>query len=102
MLSVDKKYYIRFDEIPPNGKSKIYAHGEPIGEEIGVSTYECVPVNGEYRILIPKKPTHNTFDDLHYFLAYFTGNKYLIFGTEMGTGSDGEPLLKDVTIIKKL
>lgn len=36
------KLYIRFGEIPPTGKSKIYASGEPIGEELGVSVYRAV------------------------------------------------------------
>ena len=36
-------------------------------------------------------------------IAYFTGNKYLVTGDLLDeTGTDGEPLIKNVKILKKL
>lgn len=38
-----------------------------------------------------------------YNVKYFTGNKYLVTGDLLDeTGTDGEPLIKNVKILKKL
>lgn len=38
-----------------------------------------------------------------YHIEYFTGNKYLVTGDLLDeTGIDGEPLIKNVKILKKL
>lgn len=45
----------------------------------------------------------NTSDDFIYNVKYFTGNKYLVTGDLLDeTGTDGEPLIKNVKILKKL
>ena len=37
------------------------------------------------------------------FIKYFTGNKYLVTGDLLDeTSTDGEPLIKNVKILKKL
>ena len=43
------------------------------------------------------------FNDFIKNVAYFTGNKYLVTGDLLDeTGTDGEPLIKNVKILKKL
>lgn len=43
------------------------------------------------------------FNDFIYNVKYFTGNKYLVTGDLLDeTGTDGEPLIKNVKILKKL
>ena len=45
------KEYIRFGEIPDNERSGIYNNeGELIGRERGVSCYECICFNNQYRV----------------------------------------------------
>lgn len=43
------------------------------------------------------------FNGFIYHIKYFTGNKYLVTGDLLDeTGTDGEPLIKNVKILKKL
>lgn len=37
-MALNKKYYIRFGEIPENEESSIYKHRTLIGHEVGVGT----------------------------------------------------------------
>ena len=70
-----KKLYYRFGDIPEDGYSSIWRIDELIGKEKGVSVYE----------------------------AYYYGSRYLVTGDLLDErGSDGEPLIKNVKIIKKL
>lgn len=60
------KEYIRFGEIPDDECSGIYNNeGELVGKERGVSYYECICFNNQYRILLPYKPTRYTCITLH-------------------------------------
>lgn len=97
------KKYIRFGEIPKNERSGIYAgDAGKIGEEIGVSCYDCVCINEEYRVLLPSCPSRYTCPTLHnLYDAYIGGeiNMYIITGREVGKGTDNEPLLIDVKIL---
>lgn len=42
------KEYIRFGSIPKNERSGIYRTEEKIGEEQGVSVYDCIVIDGNY------------------------------------------------------
>ena len=60
-------------------------------------------VNGTYSPVIPFPTNEKAFNDFIYHIGYFTGNKYLVTGDLLDeTGTDGEPLIKNVKIIKKL
>lgn len=100
------KEYIRFGEIPDDECSGIYNNeGELIGKERGVSYYECICFNNQYRILLPYKPTRYTCITLHnLYEQYFEGNinMYLITEFKVGYGSDNEPLLKNIQVLKKI
>lgn len=100
------KEYIRFGEIPDNERSGIYNNkGELIGRERGVSYYECICFNNQYRVLLPYRPTRYTCVTLHnLYEQYFDGdiNMYIVAGIVVGYGSDNEPLLRNVKVVKKL
>lgn len=83
----------------------MYLEGEEkIGEENGVSVYEAHKnINGTYSSVLPFPTNEMAFNDFIEHIAYFTGNKYLVIGDLLDeTGTDGEPLIKNVKILKKL
>ena len=92
--------FYRFDEIPKNEKSCIWRGGE----EKGGSVYEAHKnINGIYSPVLPFPTNEMAFNDFIYNVKYFTGNKYLVTGDLLDeTGTDGEPLIKNVKILKKL
>lgn len=91
-------------EIPKNEKSCIWRGEEKIGEEPGVSVYEAHKnINGTYSPVLPFPTNEMAFNDFIGHIAYFTGNKYLVTGDLLDeTGTNGEPLIKNVKILKKL
>ena len=96
--------FYRFGEIPKNEKSCIWRGEEKIGEEPGVSVYEAHKnINGTYSPVLPFPTNEKAFNDFIHHIEYFTGNKYLVTGDLLDeSGTDGEPLIKNVKIIKKL
>lgn len=96
--------FYRFGEIPKNEKSCIWKCNEKVGEEPGVSVYEAHKnINGTYSPILPFPTNEMAFNDFIYNVKYFTGNKYLVTGDLLDeTGTDGEPLIKNVKILKKL
>lgn len=60
-------------------------------------------MNGTYSPVLPFSTNEMAFNDFIYNVKYFTGNKYLVTGNLLDeTGTDGEPLIKNVKILKKL
>lgn len=96
--------FYRFDEIPKNEKSYIWRGEEKIGKENGMSVYEAHKnINGTYSPVLPFPISEIAFNSFIYYIKYFTGNKYLVTGDLLNeTGTDGEPLIKNVKILKKL
>lgn len=87
-------------EILKNEKSCIWKCNEKVGEEPGV--YEAHKnINGTYSPVLPFPTNEMAFNDFIYNVKYFTGNKYLVTG-DLLDGTDGEPLIKNVKILKKL
>ena len=96
--------FYRFGEIPKNGKSCIWKGDEKIGEEPGVSVYEAHKnINGTYSPVLPFPTNEKAFNDFIYYMRYFTGDKYLVTGDLLDeTGTDGESLINNVKILKKI
>ena len=96
--------FYRFGEIPKNEKSYIWKGEEKVGEEPGVSVYEAHKnINGTYSPVLPFPTSEKAFNDFIYHIEYFTGNKYLVTGDLLDkTGTNGEPLIKNVKILKEL
>lgn len=96
------KGYYRFGDLPEGGKSAIWFRGEEIiGYEDGVSVYECY--QNEDGILVPVIPmpiTEIALDDYYHHLMYFTGRRYFVQGERVGTGTNGEPLIKPFNAIE--
>lgn len=96
--------FYRFDEIPKNEKSCIWRGEEKIGEELGVSVYEAHKnINGTYSPVLPMPTNRSAFETFLHLIGYYNGKKYLVTGDLLDeTGTDGEPLIKNVKILKEL
>lgn len=110
---MNEKYYIRIGEVPNDEKSIIFKNGIRIGEESGVSVYNTILnfQDGRYHIVMPspfKEGQGRTYECLiqqvtQYRLKIGRPRKiYLVIGDEVGKGSDGEPLLRNVKVIKDI
>lgn len=92
------KTYIRYGELPPTGKSRIYNRvGEIIGEEVGISVFEYIEGRG---IVVPDNK--DAQDDFFTLSKSYWKPAYLVMGEEVGIGRDGEPLLKNVKVVKTI
>ena len=90
-----KLVYVRFGEIPANGKSKNYLTGE---YEKGVSVYEALERDEKISILLPNL-TGSACVSLSEVLDR---PMFIVDGELCGTGSDGEPLLKNCKIVREI
>lgn len=106
----DKRYYIRFGDIPQCGRSGIYTSltdpPSKIGYEKGVSVWRAVREGDRWTPVYPHKPTSTTRGDFEaHFMSENRGQRekiLLVTGTVVGYGSDGEPLLRSVSILRTL
>lgn len=105
--------YLRFKDIPSNEHSNIYCGDSGIvGEEIGVSCIELddnmnpiIPFNISNNILTYNNGVISFLNDLSWMIDDFISGRitaYIITGDIVGTGSDGEPLLRNIQILNKL
>lgn len=96
--------FYRFGEIPKNEKSCIWKGEEKIGEELGVSVYEAHKnINGLYSPVLPMPTNTSALDTFLHLIRYYSGKKYLVKGDVLPfVGTDGEPLIKNVKILKEL
>ena len=96
------KKYIRFGDIPKDKISRIHRSDAILGEEKGVSVWDCAFVNDVPFPLLPDNASEDCMADYFYHLF---GNKpvYLVEGTELKErGSANEPLLgKDIKVISE-
>jgi len=98
--------YIRFKDIPPNEISNIY-DGDlgVVGYEKGVSCYEFVKTKeGYFKIVLPSVSSGPMYDLIN-FIEDLKNKKipaYLIKATEVGLGTYGEPVVKNITIIREI
>ena len=105
------KIYIRIGEIPENEQSKIHRR-ETVQYENGVSVWNAVLLEDGYHLIAPLNGNSCTYGDFtnHAFPdEYFGKNRiptdlkiYVVTGDEVGYGSDNEPLLRNIKIIKTL
>lgn len=99
------KRYIRFGDIPENEVSGVWCDTIKVREEKGVSVYDAVMIDNQWRILLPHTLKKEVGFDLYNFIGGTeNGNipMYLVEGNEVGSGTTNEPLLKNVRIIQKL
>lgn len=94
--------YIRFGKFPEDERSVITWRRVKLGKENGVSVWDCCEIHGKYRIVVPDKINENTMEDIQYFISNHNDEAYLVDGDLFGYGTDGEPVIRNVKIIKKL
>ena len=95
--------YLRFKDLPTNERSGIYNNtGETkIGEELGVSCYRGVVIDDKVYIIMP----HKQSTTYYWLLEEYNKGKiplYIITGEEVGKGTDDEPVLRNVKIVRKI
>ncbi len=90
-----KLLYVRFGEIPENGKSKNYLTGE---YENGVSVYEAIERDNNISIILPSL-TGSACVSLS---GVLDRPMYIVDGELCGTRSDGEPLLKNCKVVREI
>lgn len=90
-----KPVFVRYGKLPPGGRSRNYTDNFL---EAGVSVYhgEALP-SGEARV-IPKNTTQD-YGAKNY--AAHGAQLFIVHGDIIGVGSDGEPLLANVKIIRR-
>lgn len=104
------KIYIRFGDVPKDEKCRIHRGNEIIGHEDGVSVWNAVLLEDGYHLVAPLHGNTCTYTDFisHAFPEEWYPKPlpdfkiYVVTGDEVGKGSDGEPLLKNVKILKQL
>lgn len=101
------KYYIRFGGIPKNGKSAIHdiTSGKILGYENGISCWECTE---DLQIIVPNTINCSGWDDLLGFITKEIRRRngeykvYLLTGNEIDIGTDGEPIITNIKLIKEV
>ena len=51
---------------------------------------------------MPMPITQNMLDDIYGLLKYSNEGIYLIEGEQIGTGTDNEPIIKDVVVLSEM
>ena len=98
-----EQLYIRFGEIPTGEKSKIYQGEIEVGIENGVSVYPAFKTNEGNIVLGLNLPiTKTTLHTQQYLIEYDNRQCYLVKGDYIGKDTDGQPLINNITIIKKI
>ena len=87
--------YLRFGPIPKSEQSHNHATGTI---EKGVSVYA---LDENDNPIVPTKREYAA-DDLAFRQRRETGTRYIVQGDRVGTGYDGEPLLRNVKVVKDI
>jgi len=95
--------YLRFGDIPENEESYIYNGDEVIGKENGVSVYPAI-IDEENNVIfgLHLPITRTTLYTMQHLIEYDNRPCYLVDGDYVGLGTDGEPLIKNVKILKEI
>ena len=98
-----EQLYIRFGEIPTDEKSKIYQGEIEVGTENGVSVYPAFETSDGDIVLGLNLPiTKTTLYTQQHLLEYDDRPCYLVKGNYVSKDTDGQPLIKNVKIIKEI
>ena len=102
-MIMERTKYIRFGDVPENERSVKWRVETPVGTERGVSVYNCM-VDGDdiVGVVLPFPITEQSLNTFQSLVRYDDRPCYLVEGDCVGTGSDGEPLLQNVNIVKQI
>lgn len=106
-MDPEEKCYIRIGEIPADEISNIYKMGVRVGRELGVSVYNAIKIDDKWAIVLPLPIKENQGNTIECLIKQVIRDKnsrkiYLVTGNEVGIGSDNEPLLKNIKILKDI
>lgn len=86
--------YVRFGRLPKGGRSKNHVTGDYLA---GVSVYDAYRMpDGTAVVVVPEGPTWTTL----FFIR--DRDAYEVDGERIGTGPDGEPLLRGARIVGRI
>ena len=101
--------FVRFGRkgkaLPSSGKSRNALTGE---QECGVSVYEAIERDGQYQILLPRldgtapATLRQCYNAAQGLWGMENNPLFEVKGDIVGTGSDGEPLLKNCEVVKQI
>ena len=95
--------YIRFGDVPTDEKSRVWASGVPVAEELGVSVYHALESCGMFFPVLPEESNADGVMDYFMFLLHRERPVYLVTGDELGfEGRNREPLLRNVVVLKEI
>ena len=97
--------FVRIGDIPLNEMSGVYRGETLIGHENGVSVYRAMKVDKHWHIIMPsplRETTILTLLQMKCMLETGERKAFLCEGNIVGEGHDGEPLLKNVKILKDI
>lgn len=97
--------YIRFKDIPPNEISNIFDGDLGIvGHELGVSCYNFKEYDDCVRIILPSICVGVIYDLLNFIEDVASGTipVYIIEAEQVGLGTYGEPVVKNVKMVNEL
>lgn len=98
-----KKYYIRFGGVPNDEISMAWtADGEIKHAEVGTSVYNAICIDNHWQLVIPHPLTEKMLNTLYSLVFYKQRQVYLVEGDEVGRGSDNEPCLRNVKVVKNI
>ena len=100
---MERLKYIRFGDIPTGERSTVWRVETPVEKERGVSVYNCLMVGDEVMgVVLPIPITEQSLNTFQSLVQYDDRPCYLVEGDCVGRGSDGEPLLRNVEIVKQI
>ena len=100
---MEKLKYIRFGDIPKDELSIKWDGDNYVHAERGVSVYNCLYVGDDIiGVVLPLPITKQALDTFTGLVRYDDRPCYLVTGDCVGRGSDGEPLLRNVEIVKQI
>lgn len=99
-----RDYFIRFGNIPHNERSGIYLDGDLVGYEDGVSVYDATVLFKKW-IIIPAHPLSlDNIESLGALILQAQSDEdfpvLLVTGKMIGKGTDGEPVIVDIKVIR--
>jgi len=89
-----KRVFVRFGTLPNSGRSYNYRDNK---YESGISVFNALLLHNGQVIVKP-----NTNYELGSLFTLMDRDAYIVEGEVIGTGSDGEPLLRNAKIVRKL
>ncbi len=102
-VSKDKSLYIRFGDIPEGERSSSWRGDTETGKEAGVSVYNlAIGADGKLGIVLSLPVTKSSLHTLQHLLEYDSRPVYIVSGECVGHGSDNEPLIENVEILRTL